>query len=57
MRSAASRLKLTGGGRILGVGNGNPADHDTDKSDQRNAFHGHCIVIVEAADQNRRRCN
>jgi beta-galactosidase len=39
---------LTGGGKILGVGNGNPADHDTDKSNQRNTFHGRCIVIVQA---------
>ena len=28
-------FQLTGGGRILGVGNGNPADHDTDQADQR----------------------
>lgn len=38
---------LTGGGRILGVGNGNPADHDTDKAEERNTFHGRCIVIVQ----------
>ncbi|HTV42177.1 MAG TPA: hypothetical protein VMF08_16520 [Candidatus Sulfotelmatobacter sp.] len=24
------------------------ADHDTDKSNQRNAFHGHCMVVIEA---------
>lgn len=39
---------ITGAGRILGVGNGDPADHDPDKADQRNAFNGHCIAVVEA---------
>ena len=40
----------SGGGRILGVGNGNPSDHDTDKADNRRTFHGKCIVVVEAGD-------
>ena len=40
---------LSGGGRILGVGNGNPSDHDPDRASERNAFHGHCIAIVQAA--------
>ncbi len=44
-------FQLTGGGRMLGVGNGNPADHDTDKADQRKAFHGHCIVVLQAGAQ------
>jgi beta-galactosidase len=44
-------FELTGGGRILGVGNGNPADHDTDKAQQRNAFHGHCMVVLEAGSE------
>ena len=41
-------FQLSGGGRILGVGNGNPSDHDSDRASERNAFHGHCIVIIEA---------
>jgi beta-galactosidase len=41
-------FQLSGGGRILGVGNGNPSDHDADRASERNAFHGHCIVIIEA---------
>jgi beta-galactosidase len=50
---AASRVtfQLDGPGKILGVSNGNPADHDPDKSDQRNAFHGHCMVLIEAGAQ------
>ncbi len=41
-------FKLTGGGRILGVGNGNPADHDPDKAEDRKAFHGRCMAVVQA---------
>ena len=41
-------FQLSGGGRILGVGNGNPSDHDPDRASERNAFHGHCIVIIQA---------
>ena len=44
-------FQLSGGGRILGVGNGNPADHDTDKADNRKAFHGRCIVVIQAGTQ------
>lgn len=44
-------FQLAGKGTILGVGNGNPADHDPDKSNGRNAFHGHCMAIVEAGSQ------
>ncbi len=44
-------FELSGGGEILGVSNGNPADHDTDKSNQRNAFHGHCMAVIEAGSQ------
>jgi beta-galactosidase len=39
---------LTGDGRILGVGNGNPSDHDPDKAEQRNAFHGRCMAVIQA---------
>lgn len=39
---------LKGPGRILGVGNGNPADHDPDKADNRTSFHGRCIAVIEA---------
>jgi beta-galactosidase len=41
-------FEFSGGGRILGVGNGNPSEHDTDRTNQRNAFHGHCIVLIQA---------
>ncbi len=41
-------FQLGGGGRILGVGNGNPSDHDPDRANQRKVFHGHCIAVIQA---------
>ena len=29
-------------------GNGNPSDHDPDRANQRNTFHGHRTVIIQA---------
>jgi beta-galactosidase len=43
---------LSGDGRILGVGNGNSADHDSDRADSRNTFHGRCIAIIQAGAKN-----
>jgi beta-galactosidase len=50
---AANRVtfQLTGDGKILGVGNGDPADHDPDRADNRTTFHGRCIVVIEAGTQ------
>jgi beta-galactosidase len=42
---------LTGAGKILGVGNGNPADHDPDRANERMSFHGLCIVIIQAGSE------
>jgi beta-galactosidase len=39
---------LEGDGGILGVGNGNPADRDSDRADNRKAFHGRCIAVIRA---------
>ncbi len=44
-------FQITSGGQVLGVGNGNPADHDTDKANNRNAFHGRCIAVIQAGSQ------
>jgi beta-galactosidase len=50
VRAADNRVcfQLTGGARILGVGNGNPSDHDPDKAHERNAFNGQCMAIVQS---------
>ena len=39
---------LKGGGRILGTGNGDPSDHDPDRSDNRKTFHAYAIVLIQA---------
>jgi beta-galactosidase len=39
-------FKVTGG-RLLGVGNGDPSSHEADKADHRRAFGGLCMAIVQ----------
>ena len=36
------------GGKLLGTGNGNPADHDSEKTNTRRAFNGKCQLLVRA---------
>lgn len=38
------------GGQLMGTGNGNPGDHDSEKLPVRRAFHGKLQVIVRAAE-------
>lgn len=38
------------GGKILGVGNGDPACHEPDVADHRSAFHGMALCIVDRTD-------
>ena len=51
--NASNRMlfQLEGNGRLLGVGNGNPADHDPDRASQRNAFNGHCLAVIQAGSR------
>ena len=42
---------LSGGGSILGVGNGNPSSHEADKASQRSVFNGLAEVIVQSTNQ------
>jgi beta-galactosidase len=39
---------LTGPGRIIGVGNGDPSCHEPDKGEKRSAFNGLCMAIVQS---------
>lgn len=41
-------FQVTGAGHLLGVGNGNPACHEPDKGNQRSAFNGLCLAIVQS---------
>jgi beta-galactosidase len=40
---------VTGAGRLLGVGNGDPSCHESDKGARRTAFNGLCLAIVQAS--------
>jgi beta-galactosidase len=42
-------FRVTGPGELIGVGNGDPRSHETDKADRRLAFNGLCAAIVQAA--------
>ncbi|SPE51738.1 Beta-galactosidase (fragment) [Verrucomicrobia bacterium] len=44
----AVTLRVTGAGKLLGVGNGDPICHESDKGDQRGAFNGLCLAIVQS---------
>jgi len=41
-------FSVTGPGRIIGVGNGNPSSHEPDRATKRKAFNGLCLVLVQA---------
>lgn len=44
-------FSVIGNARIAGVGNGDPSSHEPDKSNRRKAFHGLCMVIIEATGE------
>jgi beta-galactosidase len=41
-------FKISGAGALIGVGNGDPRSHESDKAPQRAAFNGLCAAIVQA---------
>ena len=40
-----------GAGVVVGVGNGDPSDHDPDRAAHRKAFHGLCLAVVQAKER------
>lgn len=47
---AANHVKFSvSGGRILGVGNGDPSSHEADAASERSLFNGYAQVIVQVA--------
>jgi beta-galactosidase len=44
-------FKISGPGRLIGVGNGDPSCHEPDNGDKRSAFNGLCVAIVQALKQ------
>ena len=44
------QFSIKGEGKIIGVGNGNPLDHDSFKASQRKAFNGVCLAIIQSTN-------
>lgn len=44
-------FRISGPGRIIGVGNGDPTDHAPDKGTSRKAFSGLCMALVQSTKQ------
>ncbi len=44
-------FEISGAGKLIGVGNGDPSCHESDKGNRRSAFNGLCMAIVQANKQ------
>ena len=44
-------FRVSGDGRLIGVGNGDPTDHASDKGSVRKAFSGYCMALVQSTKQ------
>ncbi len=42
------KFDVTGHGRLIGVGNGDPTDQAPDKGSSRKAFSGYCMALIQA---------
>lgn len=42
------KFKIEGTGVIAGVGNGNPVSHEYFKANERKAFHGLCLAVIQS---------
>ena len=42
---------VTGPGRIIGVGNGDPSSHEPDRAAQRQAFNGLCMALLQTTKE------
>ena len=44
-------FQVSGQGKVIGVGNGDPASHESDRGTSRKAFCGLCMALVESTRQ------
>jgi beta-galactosidase len=44
-------FEVTGAGRVLGVGNGDPSSHESDKATHRRLFNGLALVLVQSLEK------
>ena len=42
------KFRVGGAGKLIGVGNGDPTDHESDKGTIRKAFCGYCMALVQS---------
>jgi beta-galactosidase len=42
-------FRISGAGRVMGVGNGDPTNHEADGASARKAFCGLCLAVVQSA--------
>ena len=51
--TASNKMTFTisGPGRIIGTGNGDPSCHDPEKANWRKAFNGLCQVIIQSTTE------
>ncbi len=43
------QFRVSGAGKLIGIGNGDPTNHESDKGDVRKAFSGYCMALVQSA--------
>lgn len=44
-------FQVSGSGTLIGVGNGDPSSHESDKGTSRRAFNGLCVAILQASKE------
>ncbi len=44
-------FEISGAGKLIGVGNGDPSCHESDKGNKRSTFNGLCMAFVQASKQ------
>jgi beta-galactosidase len=44
------KFQVAGAGKLIGVGNGDPTDHESDRGTVRKAFCGYCMALVQSAN-------
>jgi beta-galactosidase len=42
-------FKVSGAGKLIGTGNGDPTDHQSDKGTSRKAFSGFCMALIQSS--------
>lgn len=45
------RLHVAGEGKLLGLGNGDPGCHESDKGDTRSVFNGYALALIQSLEK------